>query len=73
MRWFFHSKFGTMEIAPAPGGKYVLKHDDDEFGRAKDPQTIADNVYTHTCDWDEWDNSDEEGPTDLSQWDYSAR
>lgn len=72
MKWYFDSAFGRMIIAPIKNGKFALLVDDEEVSRANSPIQLADNVYTHTSDCYDWDISDEEGPSDISEWSYLA-
>lgn len=67
------TKFGMMYIVQTSRGKYLLANDCEEFDTADRPMDIADNVYTHHSGWDDWDKSNFEGPTDLSEWDCISK
>lgn len=73
MPWYYESPFGKMEIRKVNDRKYVLSFDGEDVSFAHTPQAIADNVFTHTSEIFEWDDSDFEGPIDLSAWDYRVR
>lgn len=70
MRWCYRSPFGVLEIVPKRNGNFVLVLDGEEFDESHSPQAVADNLYTHTSGFFEWDVSDFDGPTDLSEWTY---
>lgn len=68
MHWEYSSSIGTLKIRKFRDNLYVLEFDSEVWGVPDDPRRLADNVYTHTSDCDEWDECEEEGPVDLSEW-----
>lgn len=67
------TELGMMYIVQISQGKYLLANDCEEFDTADTAKSVADNVYTHHSGWDDWDESDFEGPIDLSEWERISK
>lgn len=60
---------GKFYIALRPDGLFCLLDEAEyEYCTAATAQSVADNLYTHSSDCVEWDDSDYDGPQDLSYW-----
>lgn len=68
--WVYHSSIGDLFIVPLPNGTYGFKHDGTVWEACDSPQAEADNVYCHVTGCDDWDSCSEDGPTDLSEWEF---
>jgi len=66
--WVYRARIGTLTIKPLDDGRYGLFYDDELWGSWHSPWAAADEVYTHSSGCTDWDMSDEDGPTDLSEW-----
>lgn len=66
--WVYHSAIGDLIIKRLPNGQYGLEFDGIIWESCHSPQAEADNVYCHVTGCSDWDESDECGPCDLSEW-----
>lgn len=69
--WKYESPIGTMYIKPLNNGRYGLLYNGTVWESCPTPQAEADNVYmqsTGCSEWDLYDASNDNVPSDLSQW-----
>lgn len=69
--WKYDSPIGTLFIKRLSNGRYGLIYDNTVWESCDTPQAEADNVYmqcTNCPDWDLFDASNTDVPTDLSEW-----
>ena len=67
MRYCFKARNGLFCIVPAQG-RYELFFDSTCYGSYSSAVAAADDVYTKHTGCNEWDDSQEEGPTDVYEW-----
>ena len=67
MFWSLETPVCTFAIRPYRG-KYALYVDDELLQTASSPDALADNVYTHTSEYYEWDVSDFDVDASLPEW-----
>ena len=68
--WVYHSSIGDLYIVSLPDGTYGFKHAGTVWEACDSPQAEANNVYCHVTGCDYWDSCPEDGPTDLSEWEF---
>jgi hypothetical protein len=68
--WVYHSSIGNLYIVPLADGRYGFRYDGIVWESCHSPQAEADNVYCHATGCYDWDSCPEDGPTDLSEWEY---
>jgi len=72
MFYHYKTKFGTFWIRPDPdvSGQFRLYIGRTWIGSYFSPESAAEDVYTKTTGFDEWDLQDDIvlEPRDLSQW-----
>ena len=69
----YNSPIGPMYIQKLNDGRYGLVYDDTVWESSHSPQAEADNVYTQCTgcsDWDMFDTSNIDIPSDLSEWEH---
>lgn len=69
MRWELKTEICTFIIVPYKG-EYALYVDDELLQTAESPEAIADNVFTHTSEFYEWDVSSLDCEDSLSAWTF---
>lgn len=70
--WKYDSPIGPLYIKHLTDGLYGLEYDGTIWEECDTPQAEADNVYmqcTGCSDWDLFNASNTDIPTDLSEWD----
>lgn len=67
MTWILRTPVCTFSILHRRG-KFELYADDDFLQSADNPDSPADNVYTHSSEFDPWDQSDFDCDDSLSGW-----
>jgi hypothetical protein len=71
MWYHYKSLVGTFWICPEPNNpsRYLLGIDDTALGSYHSSEAAADDVYTQSTGWSDWDMLDPVvEPTDLSKW-----
>lgn len=69
--WKYDSPIGPLYIKKLPDGLYGLEYNNTIWEACDTPHAEADNVYmqcTNCSDWDLFDTSNTDVPTDLSEW-----
>jgi len=69
--WHYNSPIGLMKIHINSNRRYSLDINDIVYGSYHSANAVADDVFTqHTgCEeWDEYDTSNLDVPTDISEW-----
>lgn len=69
--WKYESPIGTLYIKPLKDGRYGLLYNGTIWESCHTPQAEADNVFmqvTGCSEWDSYDASNDNVPSDLSQW-----
>lgn len=66
--WLFECRYGLFKIMRVRSGWWQLWLDDELLGSYQHPEAAADDVYCKATGSSEWDCSNEEEPTDLSDW-----
>lgn len=69
--YVYRTAVGLLQIIRSTDGVYYFKFGDDPiyWTGHPDPQVVADDVYCHVTGCSAWDDSDINGPCDLSEWD----
>lgn len=67
MYWKLNTPVCTFIIA-AKGNGFALYADSEFLQSASTADALADNVYTHTSEFPEWDMSEYEAEDSLSAW-----
>ncbi len=69
MKYIYKTRIGTFSILMQSGGRWGLWINDDLLGSYQSPESAANNVYTQTTGYYEWDSLDPViEPCDLSEW-----
>lgn len=69
--WLYKSPIGNIYIKRLSNGRYGTIHNDVICESCSTPQSSADNVFmqcTGCAEWDSYDASNTDIPTDLSEW-----
>lgn len=69
--WLYRSPIGNIYIKKLSNGRYGMIYNNTVWESCHSPQSEADNVYmqcTGCPDWDMYDTSNIDVPTDLSGW-----
>lgn len=69
--WLYRSPIGNIYIKHLSDGRFGMIYDHIIWESCDTAQAEADNVYmqcTGCSDWDMYDSSNTDVPTDLSQW-----
>lgn len=69
--YYYKSRVGTFWIKPNMHGQHLLGINDESLGAYNSPIHAADDVYTHTTGYFEWDKLDGKlfnVPTDIYEW-----
>ena len=69
--WIYKSPIGDIIIERLTNGRYGMIYDSSVWEASHSPEAEADNIYrqcTGCPDWDLYDTSNTDVPTDLSKW-----
>lgn len=69
--WLYRSPIGDIYIKKLPDGRYGMVYNNTVWESCDNPIAEADNVYlqvTGCPDWDLFDASNADVPSDLSEW-----
>lgn len=69
MSWILRTSVCTFRIV-RHRDKFALYADDEFLQEAESANALADNVFTHTSEYDLWDLSDCDVEDSLSAWDF---
>jgi len=69
--YYYNTPIGMLKIV-FRNGRYDLFLNDFCGGSYYSPQAAADDVYTKTSGCSDWDLSNYEAPTDLSEWEKTS-
>lgn len=67
--WIYQTPIGTLKIKKIQNEYFFLfRNDPTPWTGHADPQVVADDVFCRVTGCDVWDDSDIDGPHDLSEW-----
>lgn len=71
MLWLYRSPIGNIYIQQLSDGRFGMLYNNVVWESCNSPQAEADNIYmqcTGCYEWDSFDGSNINIPTDLSEW-----